>query len=789
MRIRKSLNKQGGFSLAEVLMAGLILSIALIPMMGMFDASFKGMRILENIQRSIVCSQAAMERVRALPFYEPHDDTNQDSDFDIDDYFWGDRNPVGYNPANLEGEADWENIPEVIFYDYGAFASYEQYKVTVQLCYLEDDTGVATMMGSWGPKVMGNDRPTNADNKPLHLLLVRINVYWGESDAGHYDLESVVTDTEAIYNIGVSGITVTGPESITNPDRPNAAAHWSDPNVDVEVTIEGYGFDDVNDDDGWVEAYLVRDKYNDIPIDLTYRSETELNGRLTLYTGHNESNNTWSPKAAIGYWSVKVHQKDVVSAYLYEGFVVEYPKPVIDDFGNDADYSKTGDNNMSNAVLKFRGGPFCNIAQDPAVMLLQLDGEGNTVYQIDGNVTDISVPAGTYGYASSPDCVITAEFDFTSAPPGDYHAMVVNTEDPSMIGHRASDLSAAVYTILDVYPEVDDVFVYETMQHEAPGNVGNPWRLTFSGRYFNTSGDPAVEMYLCSQVVDDQPAGDFVQGVVVTVTTNVAVADFDLSSLPEGFYKGYLVNLNNGRTGWTSGAPFEVTVFNANIGSFVPDSGYNFYENYYDIPSKITGNGFLSATGVSIVNGAVEYDLSGEYTITGDNEIAVNLNLIGCSNTDAWKVRVYFGSDFYLERDFDVALGPAVILPPSDSKYAIGIYAQRGLTDQWNYETTSTRAYAWSGSWFIIWFDGYATFQVKGMGFPMNGQTNLRVWGSGLDVNGNFNCTYDRSAKIVQIESSRWRMPRNTSGLYNIEVYRVGDSAKDTHIGRWELRS
>lgn len=788
MWLRRRLDEQKGFSLAELLVAGLILVVALIPIIRMFDTSFKGMRSFEKMQKSTACAQTALERIRSIPFYEPHKDTDLDENFDIDDHFWGNRSPLYSNPEAPGGGPNWDAVPEVTFYDYGAFQGYESYKVTVQLSYLEEDTGVAEMKTTWGPKVVGNDRPVNTENRALHLLLVRVNVYWQTATGeDSYYLESIITDTEAIYNLGVFRITVTGPASIMDPAKPNAAAHWSDPETNVYVRIEGWGFDAVNDDDGMVEAWIVRDRYEDIEIHLTSWSETVLEGWMTLYTGHNEPNNDWAPRAAVGYWSVKIHQKDVLSAYLYNGFIVQYPKPVIDDFGNDPDYSKTGNNTWDAAVLKVRGGPFCFLKEPPAVRLVLLDEEGEVQYQLFGTGVSVTAPVGTYGYATSPQCEITVTFDFTSAPAGEYHLQVVNTQDPSMIGHVASDLSADVYVIQLVPPEVDDVFVYESGSHTAFSNMGNPWRLVFEGRYFNVVGSPPVEVWLCSDVVGGEPAGSMVQGTVVQATSTAIVADFDLSTLPDGYYKGYVENLNNGIAGWTATSPLEVRAFNATIGGFVPNAGYQFYENYYDIPCKITGTGFSMASGVSITDGNVEYDLAGEYTINNDNEIAVNLNLIGCDNTHTWRVRVYFGSEC-LEREFDVMLGPAKILPKHDTKHAISIYAERGSRSEWHHETTTTRAYAWTGYWFLRWIDGYATFRVRGMGFPINGQTNLRVWGSGLDVNGNYTCTYDRANKIVEIRSSRWKMPRNSSGDYNIEVYRVGDTAKDTYTGRWELR-
>lgn len=793
LRFRKD---EKGFSLAEILVAGLILVWGLIPVIGMFDQSFKGFRNMRKIQQSVNCAKAAMEQIRNIPFYEPHNTGNLNRDLDIDDRFWGTRDPMYSNPSRVDGSGnsvpDWDNIPKVTFYDYGAFPGYEDYKVAVQLCYLNDDTGVATMKSTWGPKVVGHDRPTNSDNRILHLLLIKVTAFVssGGSDLEAYSLESVVTDTEAVYNLGVSSIEVVGPDSIKDPaGKPNAAAHWSNPNVDVQVIIKGWGFDAVNDADGVVQAWLVRDRMYDTPITLNYLSETELRGRMTLYSGHNESSavNPWTPKAAIGYWSVKVRQKGVLSAYLYNGFVVQYPQPVIADFGNDPDYGKTGLNIWNNATLKIKGGPFCFVQERPAVRLVKLAGDGSVEHQVNGNVVSVTAPSGTYGYASSPSCEITATFDFTSAPPGEYRMQVVNTREPTLIGHVGSAYSSAVYVIQQMVPRVDDVYVATTGSHTAYSNVGNPWRLAIVGNYFNSSGSPPVEVWICQDVSDGLPSGNRVQGTVVSVIGMTAiVADFNLSPLPDGNYKAYVKNLNNGLAGWTAGSPFSVTKFNATIGGFVPDAGYDFYENYYDIPCKITGTGLSSASRVTITDGTVEYDLVGDYTITSDNEIRVHrLNLIGCDNTRSWRVRVYFGTTFFLEREFDVKLGPARIIAANDKKPAISIYRMGWwFSDSWSYETSTQWAAAIRSYWFGT---ARARFVVQGMGFPINGQTTLRVWKGSWSVSANLTCSYDRNAKSVTITSPDWAMPNDSAGDAGISVQRVGDSYVDSYPTRWRL--
>ena len=61
MYLRRKLSKEGGFTLAEIFVAGLIMAVALIPIVRMFDVSFSGIRSFERIMSSVDCAKAAME--------------------------------------------------------------------------------------------------------------------------------------------------------------------------------------------------------------------------------------------------------------------------------------------------------------------------------------------------------------------------------------------------------------------------------------------------------------------------------------------------------------------------------------------------------------------------------------------------------------------------------------------------------------------------------------------------------------------------------------------------------
>lgn len=784
MRFMRKLGGEGGFSLAELLVAGIIISIALVPITKMFDTAFTGIRAFESTRKSIDCAKEAMEVIRSMPFYEPYNPSF--GKVDIDDNFWGTRDPQNYNPGTLSPEGasvpDWDNIPEVKFYGYGEFGGYPSCRVGVKLSYLKNDTGVASIKSDWGPMTIGKDRPVDIDNKSIHLLLVQVNVYWKVGGGeGKYTVETVVTDTEAIYDLGVSSITVLGPESVMYPGRSNAAAHW--PDATIQVQIKGWGFKTAAGAN--LNAKLVRDKNNDIPITITSKTSDTIVGTLNLHNTGTDipGENDWFPKAAVGYWSVKVNQESIYSTYLFNGFVVMYPKPVISNFGNNPDMSKSGLNNNTAASLRIEGGPFVNKVKNPAVRLIRY-GENNKILdQINGAVTSVTVPSGTFGYTNS-GCAIIATFNLAEGAPGEYRMHVVNTDDPTMIGHAQSDPSSAVYTIVEVFPQVNDAYVNNTSPPERRiyCNAGNPWRLRITGNYFGVFGNPPLTVYICSEVVDGQPAGYVVQGTDVGIIgTQAFLASFDFSALPEGNYKVYVRNAD-GRSGWTSGAPITLVTFNSSLTNFFPTGSELFWENYYDIPSKITGTGLDQATKVTIISTTAtttEYDITSDCTLSPGN-IDVNLNLISCSSARSWKVRVYFLANYYLERSFTVSLGPAKINPANnfgDSRAALYILRENG---SYSYETQSARAYARTSQ--------RATFYVNGEGFPMagNGQTTLRVWRGSWSLQGNYTPTLDRANKIVRIQSATWNMT-SSAGDCGISVQRVGDTYVDSYATRWYL--
>lgn len=828
MRFHRMLKGEEGFSLAELLVAGLIIAVALLPMIRIFDTTFHGIFSYERIHQGANCARAAVERVRSLPFYVPYNEA--EGDRDIDDFFWGNRVPIGYNPSTTLPEGgyspNWDLIPEVTYYDYGQFPGYENYKVTVQLSYLNSDTGVADMFPEWGPKTPGNDQPRNADNELLHLLLVRVNVYWPPGTSEHvYSLEQVVTDTQTVYNMGISRVVVTGPQEVMDPERENAAAHY--PDVTVKLDIYGYGFkpgEGLNKPKG-MQAYLVRFKYKDITINLkrpslrsgpgwaeTWKDESQLiavlldadgkvlyervEGELVLYntgTSNVPGEPNFYPRAAVGYWSVRVAQEEIINSYLFNGFIVEYPRPTVTQFGNDPDMGKTGKNDESAKQLKILGKNFITKVKNPTPVLIQYDQDNNVISEITGTVNSISGTVN-YGYSDSTQTML-ATFDLTKGLPGDYRLVVYNT-DPGVIGHVGSIPSTDVYTVQAVPPVVTDVYVSGTSPRlrVAYKNVDfGKVRLAIEGNYFNPL-DPELAVYISDSVSGDPLTGSYAQGSIVEKGLTRIVADFDVTQLPakDNSYNAFVKS--RGLWGYiTTPSPrLSVRTFSGNIDSFSITGTTGFWENYYDIPSMITGSGLNAAIDVTIARGGTEFgDI--EYSVVDASRIDVSLNLIDCA-PGAWELRVYITPTYYLKKTFTVTQGKAVILGvQSVPMYALYIDRRRagtqGYTTDYEYGTHVPVAYNSTNQ--TTW---EARFRVRGMGFPTSGTTTLRVWYQyygevrWAGVQGDYVALTDRTKKRVWIESDWWTMPNN-DGYCEISVQRTGDPTNppDVHYNRWRL--
>ena len=71
MSLVKFSKEETGYSLVEVMVAIMILAIAIIPMVGMFDAGLRGSVEGSNYDKGRMLAIERLEKVRALPYHKP----------------------------------------------------------------------------------------------------------------------------------------------------------------------------------------------------------------------------------------------------------------------------------------------------------------------------------------------------------------------------------------------------------------------------------------------------------------------------------------------------------------------------------------------------------------------------------------------------------------------------------------------------------------------------------------------------------------------------------------------
>lgn len=67
----EQLKNEGGYSLVEVMAAIVILSLAIIPMVGMFDAGLRAAVAGSNYDKARTLANEKLEEVRVLPYKSP----------------------------------------------------------------------------------------------------------------------------------------------------------------------------------------------------------------------------------------------------------------------------------------------------------------------------------------------------------------------------------------------------------------------------------------------------------------------------------------------------------------------------------------------------------------------------------------------------------------------------------------------------------------------------------------------------------------------------------------------
>jgi Tfp pilus assembly protein PilV len=161
----KRLKEEVGYSLIEVLVSIMILSLAILPMAGMFDMGLKGATAGSNYDKSRALANLKLEEAKSLPFDSP-DATIRD----VNDNF---PEPVGTTTTYTSGvyESAWKTETGPASADFTSF----QYKVKKEYMAKPTEASVA-----WVPS------PT-----PTDLIRITVTVRW--ADGNEYRTLGLVT--------------------------------------------------------------------------------------------------------------------------------------------------------------------------------------------------------------------------------------------------------------------------------------------------------------------------------------------------------------------------------------------------------------------------------------------------------------------------------------------------------------------------------------------------------------------------------------------------------------------
>ncbi len=811
----RRMSESAGFSIAELLVASLILGAVSVSLMGMFQSSVRVMGTTRSINAAQACARAVTEQLRSRPFYAPYQGVIRD----MDDQFW----PSDRGLLNV-----WDEVTEVDYKGYGV-EPYPQFRITVKMVYLQDDTGEATMRPGWGPRTPNSDKPVDSANRELHMIKFQVKVYWkvGEAEvpSSNYSVVTIRTDSEVQANLGVSYCEVTDVGKRGTAD--NTAQHIYNT---VNLRITGFGFKP------GCTAFLLMPANNDIQVKgLSYVDEGTLTGYVNL-ASEGTAGKPWSPRAEPGGWSVKVVVGSAF-AVLNEGLVAEFPPPVLTSVN-----PVQGSDTENNKELTVLGNPIISLSpaggynRCSAVMrLVWRNGDDGTedrqkiLYDIPGTAV---VTGDSYGSGVDQ---IKDRFNLTQTPSGQpistwgplpqtYYVEVWNVKDYNAVGQRG-DVAGSSRTV---------PFTFEITQNPpAPSQVyqtGNPSRnwgfnnrtynLTIRGNYFDTIS--GVTVYLGRGPTPGTPP--MVQGTNVSVPDSSTItADFNMTGLAgsEGWLWVYVVNNSSGLSGQAENVyelrrpPRTTSVTNTD--------GKGFRYNYYDIAVRLDGQDYYSGYKIYYQrnSGGTVYEVGagdGEPlpTFVSSAQMTGYLNLIGLpvGTYNIWVADPNEYNNIGGSTSFGSAYGPPVLLSAASPYEPCSVWVKFRYRTRvlwlWGWwsdnmvrnDSGTTRAwapnrYASSGGGGR---DVRAEFMVRGMGFldsTTGSSTNLNMGMSG--ASWNLQAVIDRAAKTVYLKTSRYDSGVDTSNsyqfvkesarTYNITLTNNNGSGSSSYASRWETRN
>ena len=158
--LRKRLKEESGYSLIEVLVSMVLLTIAIIPMVGMFDTGLRGVTASSNYEKVRALANLKMEEAKSLPF-----DSADDAIQDVKDNF---PEPAGTLTA-YDGSGHYTSDPS----PEPGFPNSMTYVIEKQYMQLPTDSG------DWQEDTSGT---------PTGLIRVTVTVNWDGNTYQTYGL-------------------------------------------------------------------------------------------------------------------------------------------------------------------------------------------------------------------------------------------------------------------------------------------------------------------------------------------------------------------------------------------------------------------------------------------------------------------------------------------------------------------------------------------------------------------------------------------------------------------------
>lgn len=622
---------EGGFSLAEVMVAGLILALAVFPMVGLFDGAYRVSMAASDVNLSAECLQRYNELARSVPFYVAHTVDNPSTPLDFDDFYWGSRSPVTSN--------NWTDAPRVVVKALDV-DPYPNMQVTIKMAYVDDElvsgrtleqaANMTAMNPNWSPTALyGYDRPKTDGGKVLTLILYEVMVTTRNGQTAS-STELYASPTDMVANVYIDRVVNVSSDATKKGTRYNSYSECiSAPHTKNGITVRAYGegFTEADLDAGLVSVKLVRVEDTDIELKgMAYGTdggEAYIEGTIDLADNRGDED-PWGPKYRMpGYWHAWLVVNHVISV-RNNIFVVEYPVPVYHSPGSDF-HDSSGDKQGLESTTD-ETFTFSNVDYVTDLVPENYPNPGiGAVVQLVHTTTDNGVPIDTItgrnlsiapstnkGYETG--LTVTVHFDFTGHIGGNYKLRLINCIDratPSMevMGNTYFELDSGPFYYLEGPPAVNEVYVLEEtpvtpqVRHFVYDDRAYPYTLEIKGFNFDNLISAAdVKLGLGGDTGVDPPSGAINEISPLSVQyvdsqTIRATFDFDedgsggevVEEAERGIYWLWVRNSNGFGKALDNAldirAPAPI-IYDYDVNT------YGLWQNYYGVQLDITGECF-----------------------------------------------------------------------------------------------------------------------------------------------------------------------------------------------------